>query len=342
MLNAAIVGLGGWGQRLVDSVQTEGRPKTEALRFTHAAVRRPERVADFCRKQGLRVGAYEEVLDDPAVEAVVLTTPHSVHADQVVAAAAAGKHVFVEKPLALTEASAKRAATACQTAGVVLALGHNRRFLPALQELKAMIGRGDLGELLHIEGNFSGAFGLGYKPGMWRTDASESPAGGLTAMGIHVVDAFIYLCGEIESATGYSLRRVLPVDMDDTTVAILRFASGMTGYLTTMMATAWIWRLQVFGTKGWVNMCDDRTLEVRHVEAPDARYLETAPKRIGFDAIDTQRAELGAFADAASGKRPYPVPLDEVIHGVAVMESIIEATRVPFSPEAPFAAGRLG
>lgn len=333
MLNAAIVGLGGWGQRLVDSVQTEGRPKSDALRFTHAAVRSPQRAADFCGRQGLTVASYEQVLADPAVEAVVLTTPHSLHADQVIAAAAAGKHVFVEKPLALTEASAERAAAACREAGVVLALGHNRRFLPALQELKAMIQRGDLGDLLHIEGNFSGAFGLGYKPGMWRTSGSESPAGGLTAMGIHVIDAFIYLCGEVETASGYSLRRVLPVEMDDTTVGVLRFANGMTGYLTTMMATAWIWRLQVFGTKGWVNMCDDHSLEVRYVEAPDARYLDTAPERLEFEKVDTQRAELVAFAQAVSGERPYLVPVDEAVQGVAVMESIIKAAGHEGQPE---------
>jgi predicted dehydrogenase len=325
MLNAAIVGLGGWGQRLVESIQTDSHPRTEALRFTHAAVRNPSRVADFCQRQSLQIGLYADILDNADVDAVVLTTPHSVHADQVAAAAAAGKHVFVEKPLALTKSSAEMAAAACQEAGVVLALGHNRRFLPALQELKAMIDRGELGELLHIEGNFSGAFALGYRPGMWRTSSQDCPAGGLTAMGIHLIDAFIHLCGSVESVTAHSLRRVLPIELDDTTVAVVRFASGMSGYLTTMMATAWIWRLQVFGTKGWVHMRDDQTLDVRYVEDPDARYLDTAPKTLSFDKVDTQRAELEAFAEAVSGRQPYPVAVSEVVHGIAVMESIIDA-----------------
>ena len=212
-------------------------------------------------------------------------------------------------------------------AGIVLAVGHNRRFLPALRQLKSMIDAGELGTLLHIEGNFSGAFGVGYQPGMWRTSDKDCPAGGLTAMGIHVIDAFIYLCGSLDLIAAESRRRALSVDMDDTTLAVFEFENGMTGYLTTMMATAWIWRLQVFGTKGWVHMRDDRSLDIGLVDQPDERYSEGSLQTLSFDPVDTEQAELEAFAAAIAGHRPYPVPLEEVVNGIAAMEAITAATR---------------
>ena len=134
MLNAAIVGLGRWGQRLVESVST---PPSSAVRFTHAVVRTPAKAADFCKRHRLTVTSFETVLRE--VDAVVLATPHSQHADQVVRAARAGKHVFVEKPFTLDVESALAAAGACQQAGVVLGLGHNRRFLPAVAQMREII-----------------------------------------------------------------------------------------------------------------------------------------------------------------------------------------------------------
>src|SRR2546423_11069449 len=139
MLNAAIVGLGRWGQRLVEAVST---PPSAAIRFTHGVVRTPDKVASFCSTHGLTLSTFESVLSDPRVDAVVLATPHSQHAQQVTLAAGAKKHVFVEKPFTLDLRSASAAANACRSAGVVLAAGHNPRFLPAMMEMKRMVASG--------------------------------------------------------------------------------------------------------------------------------------------------------------------------------------------------------
>src|SRR2546426_1144752 len=256
MLNAAIVGLGRWGQRLVESVST---PPSSAVRFTHAVVRTPAKAADFCKRHRLTVTSFETVLRE--LDAVVLATPHSQHADQVVRAARAGKHVFVEKPFTLDVESALGAAGACQQAGVVLGLGHNRRFLPAVARMREIIESGALGELLHAEGAFSGNFGLGYQPGIWRATREESPAGGMTAMGIHIIDAFVHLVGRVASVRCESQRKVLSVDLDDTTSVLLRFENGATGYLSTLTATGRIVRLQIFGTRGWLHLLDHHILE---------------------------------------------------------------------------------
>src|SRR6185295_16107647 len=115
MINAAIVGLGRWGQNLVNSVHG----KSDAIRFTAGATRTVERAAAYAQEKGFPLhDSYEKLLADPEIEAVVLATPHTLHARQVAAAAAAGKHVFTEKPLALTLASARAATQACAKAGV--------------------------------------------------------------------------------------------------------------------------------------------------------------------------------------------------------------------------------
>jgi len=315
MLNAAIVGLGRWGQRLVDAVLA---PPSAKLRFTRAVARTPEKVRAYCSTRAISLGAdLAPVLADPAVDAVVLATPHSQHAAQIEAAAAAGKHVFIEKPFTLDAASARAAARACAEAGVVLAPGHNRRFLPAFGEMKRLVAAGDVGEILHLEGNFSGSFGHGYTLGMWRATQAESPAGGMTAMGIHLIDAFIALAGPVASVRCDSQRRVLRVDLDDTTSASVRFASGATACMSTLTATGRVFRLQVFGTRGWLQMPDQRTLEICD--------LDGKVRRIEFAQTDVERAELEAFADAIAGAAAYPVPVEDAIHGIAVMEAAIRS-----------------
>ena len=276
MLNAAIVGLGVWGRQLVEAVLEDGRPKSEQFRFTRAVTRTPDKAADFADRQGLPVtDDYASVLDDPEIQAVVLATPHSQHLGQIEAAATAGKHVFVEKPLTLDTSSATKAVAACRSAEVVLALGHNRRFLPALKALEDMIVAGELGSVMHVEGNFSGNVAYGYRPGVWRADPAENPAGGMAAMGIHMVDALIHLCGPIASVRAQSLRQVLEIPVDDTTSMLFRFESGITGYLGTITATPRLWRIQVFGSKGWAHMRDPQTIDVRRPEGEVETLMST-------------------------------------------------------------------
>lgn len=311
MIDAAIVGLGRWGRRIVDSVQGG----SEAIRFVAAVTRTPANAAQFADRAGLAVGDdYSEILRRADVDAVVLATPNSQHAGQIVAAAEAGKHVLVEKPFTLDRASAETAAQAAARAGVVLAPAHNRRFLPAIAELRARLAQGQLGTLCHVEANYSGGSGYRYRDGMWRAHRAESPAGSMTATGIHILDALIGLFGRVTRVQAQSLRRVLAIDIDDTTSALLRFENGMTGYLATLGATTGDWRLQVFGADGWAEVRPDDRLCVRIGDAE--------PETIVFETTDTVRAELEAFAAAIAGEAPYPVPVEDAVHGVAVMEAM--------------------
>ena len=152
---------------------------------------------------------------------------------------------------------------------------------------------------------------------MWRADQAESPAGGMTAMGIHVIDAFIHFGGPIASAQAWSQRQVLTSELDDTTSALLRFAGGAKAYVSTLMATPRQWRLQVFGTKGWAHMRDHDVLDLCDADGKVSTHT--------FHATDIERAELEAFAAAVAGGADYPVPLDEVVNGVAALEAVVQS-----------------
>ena len=328
MIQAAIVGLGTWGQHLVSAIQG----KSDVIRFAAGATPTPAKAAQFCATHGIRLAdSYETLLRDKSVEAVVLATPHSAHAEHIAAAAKAGKHVFVEKPLGLSRADSERAVAACAEHKVTLAVGYNWRFQPALREVKRMLQDGRLGKLLHIEGNFSGPSAYRFRREHWRQDRDETPAGGMTGRGVHVVDAMLYLAGRIDAVVAQSARRVQDFGADDTTSMLFRFASGASGYLGTVIATAETWRMQVFGSNGWAEVGDVEhlttwTLRTCFIDRANIT-VKQPPQVIPFPSLSTERAELEHFARAAKERRPLAVPGGDEVHNVAVLEAIVKAAQ---------------
>ena len=328
MIRAAIVGLGLWGQHLVTSVQG----KTDVIRFVAGTSGRPEKAREFCARHGIRIAAHlNEIWSDRDIDAVVLATPHSMHCEQIVAAAQARKHVFVEKPLGLTRESAQRAVAACAESGVTLAVGYNWRFQPALREIKRMLEDGRLGKLLHIEGNFCGPSAYRFAREHWRHDAGEVPAGGMTGRGVHVVDAMLYLAGHIDSVAAQSLRLAQDFGVDDTTSMLFRFKGGATGYLGTVIATAETWRMQVFGANGWAEVGDVEhlpTWELKSCFIDRANItVKQRPVLTRFEAVSTERAELEHFARAAAEGRRLAVPGGDEAHNAAVLEAITRSAK---------------
>ena len=327
-VRAAIIGMGTWGQNLVASVQG----KSELIRFVAGATRTPARAAEFSRRHGIPIQAsFETVLNDPSIDAVVLATPHSMHAEGIVAAARAGKHIFVEKPLALNTESAAAAVRACAEHKVTLAVGYNWRFQPALQEIRRMLADGRLGKLMHIEGNFCGPSAYRFAREHWRQDREEAPAGGMTGRGVHVVDAMLYLAGAIDEVYAQSFRLAHDFGVDDTTSMLFRFRSGATGYLGTVIASAETWRMQVFGSKGWAEVGDVEHLTTWQMKVcffdPANISVKQKPELMTFDTVSTERAELEHFARAVQAGRPLAVPGGDEVHNVAVLDAIMESAR---------------
>jgi predicted dehydrogenase len=330
MINAAIVGLGWWGKTLVEAVQG-----SDAIRFVAGTTRTvtPE-IEEFARAQGFALrGSFEELLKDRKINAVVLATPHSMHVEQIIAAARKRKHVFCEKPIALTKAEAMRAVKAVQKKGITLGLGYNRRLHPTMTDLRERIRSGALGTILHAEGTMSSPNALLLKPEHWRANPEETPCGGLTPMGVHFVDALIDNFGEVEDVYCMSMRRAVQIPTDDTTSVLFRMKDGMSAYLSTMMATGGCFRLQVYGSQGWIRY--DGVTHVAGASSEERRTrlfgtctfqpVKGPAETWEADAYDTSRAALEVFARAAEGGPPYPITPQEVIHGAAVTEAIIKS-----------------
>jgi predicted dehydrogenase len=325
MLNAASVGLGWWSDELAGAIQG----KSELVRVASCFSRTPEKREAFAGKFATaQHESYEAVLADPAIDAVILTTPHSLHAEHVIAAARAGKHVFVEKPFTLTAESGRIAAAACEAAGVVLAVGHNRRFSAASRALKDMLEAGELGTLLHMETNFSAPGGLAYTTDRWRASRTESPAGGLAGLGVHMIDLAVWLGGRVRRVNAQSVRRAVPVDIDDTTSALFALESGATASLVTLMACPYTIFVNVYGTKANAFAAiDANRLEVQLPgEQPQPRALQP---------VETLKAELEEFALACAGRVTYRIRPQEAIHTVAVMEAITRSAAEGGAPVTP-------
>lgn len=314
MLNLAIYGMGNWGSRLIESVQG----KSDKIRFTVGITRNPTAHRASADKFGMALtSSYVDALRDPKVNAVLIATPHSLHCQHICEAARAGKHVFAEKPITLTAATAQQAVDATKAAGVTLGLGFNRRYAPAFVEMKRRILAGEIGEVLHIEGQHSGPSGYKLKPGYWRSTRAESPAGSMSPRGIHTIDSMINIGGLISEVYAHSARRILqaPIDMDDTTSMLLKFRNGITGYFATIFVTGELWRVHVFGTRGWIEMRGDTELFTRGIDGN--------PERVVLPVVDKERAELEAFADAVATGQPYLVPPEQAVNGIAVIEAIV-------------------
>src|SRR6202140_1374198 len=293
MINAAIAGLGRWGRNLVEA--TRGHERLKIVRAVDPDI---EDAQGFCAQHQLELtGDLDGILSDRAIGAVLLATPHSLHPAQVIACAAAGKQVFCEKPLALHRADAIRMFDACRKAGVVLAVGHNRRFWPSMRALRDIVASGELGTVLHAEGHNSNENSQAITAG-WRLSPEESPGGGLTGAGLHVLDAFVSMLGPVRRINAQLSSRERGPPPLDTAVLMLDFVNGVTGTLSTIRATPFFWRVHVFGTKGSAEVLDETTL-IR-------RGSGSKPSQETYPAIDVLRAELDAFVDAIECRRPYP------------------------------------
>jgi len=321
MVRAAIVGLGWWGRNLVNSVRG-----SETICFTAAHTRTRETVAAFCTEAELGwVGSLDELLDDPSIDAVVFATPHRRHGEQIMSAARAGKHVFVEKPFALSVAEAVQAIEAAERAGMVLAVGFNRRFHPSMSLLRQAVTEGQLGTVATIIGEQTALAGLALPADGWRAQPEESPAGAMTAIGVHLIDGMIDLLGSIRQVYCEVARRAAP-HSDDTTDILLRFENGASGHVFCSTAATPHYRMAVYGTQGLAEVLGHTMAAFRLVPvtagSPGTVAAPAIVETLGFDML---RAELEAFAASIASRQPFPTPLRQILHGVSVFEAVLQS-----------------
>src|SRR5580692_5500380 len=315
----ALIGMGWWGKKMLNVLGAV--PKD--IRVVRAVEPNIQTVKRECAQKGVPLSAnYADALRDPAVEAVVLATPHALHEAQIEAAVAAGKHVFCEKPLALTKAGAEKAVALCRDAGLVLGMGHERRWEPPIAEMLAKADAGDLGRIHQIEANFSHDKFLALDRNNWRLKADQAPAGGMTATGIHLLDLSIRLLGPAESVLCICEQLSSDLPQGDTVAAYVKFRGGGTSYVSASLANPFVSRLAVFGSKGWIDIRDKA-----HVEAPDGWVVTSA--KVGGP-ITTAKApvaepvkdNLVSFARAVRGVESYPISAAHLVNNIALLEAV--------------------
>ncbi|HEY0223668.1 MAG TPA: Gfo/Idh/MocA family oxidoreductase [Pseudolabrys sp.] len=314
MLNTAIVGLGWWGKTLVKAAKDFGAP----LRFTRGVSLEPDTVRDFAAEYKLALGtSLDEVIADPSIEAVVLATPHSKHPAQVKAIAAAGKHIYCEKPFALSKAEAAAMLEAVKRAGVVIGVGHHFRLMPSMRVLAELKEQGAFGAIMQVEGNYSHDWLANYPADSWRMQAAESRAGGMTGMGIHVLDCFRDLAGPMKRISALSRSRALKLDTGDTTAALIEFESGATGTLGTTIKTPFRWRVAVFGENCWAESVTE-TRAIVHRAGKETEIIDRpADNHLGRN--------LDYFAKAAMGQGVFPISPEGILQTASALEAVFKS-----------------
>jgi predicted dehydrogenase len=317
MIKAAIIGLGWWGQTIAGSLAGSeiirpvlGIDPLEPARAKAAAA-------------GLATSDhFEDALKRPDIEAVILCTPQQHHVAQIEAAAKAGRHVFCEKPLCTNAADAERALGAMARARLQLGIGHERRFEPAVIELRRRYQAGEFGEALILEGNFSQDKFLALPPDNWRLSKTDNPVGPLSATGIHLVDLAIAILGPPTQVWARLATLGTEFANGDTLSITLGFANGATATLSAVLATPFMGRLALLGSKGWMEIRDRS-----HPEHPTGWDVNVALRdqplhSAYYPPHPAVRDNLEAFGRAAAGTRAYPVTFPEMLANVRTFEAV--------------------
>jgi predicted dehydrogenase len=315
--------MGWWGKIIVPLIKRSSKLKVGKVVEVNAAG-----IADFAREHDVEVVTdFNAVLQDPAIQAVVLCTPHTQHTDQIVAAANAGKHVFCEKPLSMTRADVLRAIDAVNRNTVALAVGHERRFEPPIMDLMRIVKSGELGTPLQVEANFSQDKFLSLPADNWRLSGKEAPAGPMTATGIHLLDLSVGIFGQAERAYASVKQLGSQLVNGDTLAILLSFRNGGHALISAILATPFDGRFAVYCNKGWIEVRDKS-----HPEAPEGWVLTKCLRggkrtSVEYPPADNVLANLEAFADAAAGRAPYPVPQEQMIANISALEAIFKSAK---------------
>jgi predicted dehydrogenase len=317
MIRAAVIGLGWWGKTILKNL----------LNSTVIAPVLAVDPLDQARASASALGVetasrFEDALANSKVEAVILCTPQEHHAQQIAAAARSGRHVFCEKPLCTTAADAEAAIAAVKKAGVQLGIGHERRFEPAVIEMRKRFASGEFGNPLLLEGNFSQDKFLKLPSDNWRLSNTLNPVGPLSATGIHMVDLSIALLGRPTSVWARLARLGSDFENGDTLSITIGFESGATAMLGAVLATPFMGRLALLGSKGWMEIRDRSHPENSTGWDVTCVHRDQAPTTTFYAPHPAVRDNLEAFGRAALGQAPYPVALDEMLANVRSFEAI--------------------
>jgi predicted dehydrogenase len=328
MIRIGVIGLGWWGKQIVTCLAESPRFKVVAgCDIDH------NMAASFARTHGFDlVTNFKDLLKRADVDAVAVVTPHALHEEMAVAGFAAGKQVFCEKPLALTAGSAERILAACASAGGVLGIGHERRFEPAMEEMRRLCENGALGRLLHMDANVSHSNFRKMDPSNWRRDPAHAPAGAWTALGIHLGDMFVSLAGAPVRVSARTAAQIFSPPSEDFVSAEIDFADGARGRITCLSTPPFYGRFTLIGDQGWVEVQEggnvDKGIPSSFVHCGPDGTRETR----NYDHVNTVRLNFEAWADAVEGRAPYRFSTEQLLGNIRILDALVRSAAADGKP----------
>jgi UDP-N-acetyl-2-amino-2-deoxyglucuronate dehydrogenase len=316
-LRAALVGLGNWSAMHATALR-----KTQLLKLVTCYTRTPDKAKKFAQDNNCAFEtSYEDVLSRKDVDAVILCTPHTTHPGMAIQAAAAGKHLLIEKPLANSVAECKNMISAFENAHLVLSVCQDRRWWGAVRKIKQMITGGDVGRLILGEANYLNPAGFGITPDKWRWYKSESPGGPLAYLGVHMIDTLRFLFDPSVVEVVATLDRMgVKAEIDDIAMLRLKFANGSYAFSASIFITPRTTYMNVFGTQ--MNL-----FLVEKMGLYSQKLGTEVREKVEYEEVDPIQKEEEDFALAVAEKRKPEVDGYEGMANVAVIEAAIKSSK---------------
>ena len=316
MIKAASIGLGWWSDELAKSIQG----KSKKIKIVSCYSKNKKKRIDFSKKYKTNYhDSYMAILKDPKIDAVILTTPHSLHSKHAIQAMQNRKHVFVEKPMATKFLDAKKMYLAAKKYKKILSVGHNRRYSSVFDFINNLNRQRKIGKILHIDSNFSAPGAMKYKKKFWRANRKESPGGAIAGLGIHMIDLMCYFGGKVKSVQSLVKKYAVKVNMDDTTSALFEL-KNCTGNLTTIFVCPYTTTFNIFATN--MNIFSDVDKNKIKIVNKNGEI-----QKLNLINKDTLFLELQEFADNCKNKKKYRIKNSEATHNVKIMEAIVKSSK---------------
>jgi len=328
MIRIGIIGLGWWGKQIVSSLSDRPRFKVMAGCDIDTKMAAPFAAA---HKFDL-TDDYKTLLERSDVDAIAVVTPHLLHEEMAIAGFAAGKQVFCEKPLALSIASAERILAACDKAEGVLGIGHERRYEPAMEEMRRLFESGALGRLLHMDANVSHSNFRKIDPANWRRDPRHAPAGAWTALGIHLGDLFVSVASPPTRVAARTASQIFPAPSEDFVSAEIDFANGARGRITCLSTPPFYGRFTLVCDQGWVEVQEGGNVDKGIPSSIVHCGPDGSPQTRSYGHVDTVRLNFEAWADALEGRAPYRFSTEQLLANIRILDALVRSAAADGKP----------
>jgi predicted dehydrogenase len=326
----ASIGLGRWAK-----VLARGAQRGDVIELVSCFSRSDEKRSAFQEEYGVprAAASLDELLSDPEVEGVLVTTPNDTHKPVILECLDAGKAVYTDKPIAHTMEDAGDIARAAAASGLPFAVGHSARRLGGHRAMKAWIDEGRMGRISLAEANFSNERGLELTTDTWRWFADKSPGGALIQLGVHHADNLQYLLGPVAAVSSHARKLYTEAEVPDAIMSILEFEAGPLGYLGTGWASPGVYQLRLQGTEAnlfydldFNNWDESHQTDSKSTLVSQA-YRESVRPSVDMPHTDMFREQLDEFALAIRGEAEIEVGALEAIRALAVVHAALESSR---------------